>query len=410
MLFDEKSRQLSVEAVKGLKKHTIRITKINVDEDIIQGIIERKAAIFPLELEETLPIKILFQKMAEKVEGDIVLSIPLVAKKNLVGLVNLGRRESEAPFKQADLQFLYTLAGPAAMAIHNANLYRKKIEEEKLRVIEHKQAEEALQKAHGELEVKVEERTSELKKKTGELEQANIQLKELDRLKSMFIASMSHELRTPLNSIIGFTGLILQGISGEVTEDQRKELTMVKSSANHLLALINDVIDVSKIEAGQIDLIINEFDLVDLMREVKGLFTVAIDKKGLKLLLKMPERLAVKSDARRVKQVIMNLVSNALKFTDKGKIEIKITKKDKIAEVSVADTGTGIKKENMDKLFKQFSRIYIKGRPIVEGTGLGLYLSQKIAGLLGGQIKAESELDKGSVFTFTLSLEFSEVT
>ncbi len=144
MLFDEKSRQLSVEAVKGLKRHTIRKTRINVNKDIIQGIIERKAAIFLSELEETLPIKILFQKMAEKAGGDIVLSIPLVIKKDLLGLVNLSGREFETPFKQKDLRFLYTLADYIAMAIQNANLYRKKIEVEKLRTIEYKRAEEAL--------------------------------------------------------------------------------------------------------------------------------------------------------------------------------------------------------------------------------------------------------------------------
>lgn len=148
MLFDEKSRQLSVKAVKGLKKHTIRKTEIDVDKDIIQGIIERKAAIFLSELEETLPIKILFQEMVEKVGADIVLSIPLAIKNNLVGLVNLGKRESETPFKQADLRFLYILAEQVTLAIENAGLYRK-------------------------LEAKVEERTKNLKEKTEKLERMN---------------------------------------------------------------------------------------------------------------------------------------------------------------------------------------------------------------------------------------------
>jgi len=148
MLFDEKSRQLSVEAVKGLKRHTIRKTKIDVDKDIIQGIIERKAAIFLSKLEETLPKKILFQEMVEKVGGDIVLSIPLAIKNNLVGLVNLGKREFETPFKQADLRFLYILAEQVALAIVNASLYR-------------------------ELEAKVEERTKNLKEKTEKLERMN---------------------------------------------------------------------------------------------------------------------------------------------------------------------------------------------------------------------------------------------
>lgn len=248
-----------------------------------------------------------------------------------------------------------------------------------------------------------------LKRISKELEQSNIRLEEIDRLKSMFIASMSHELRTPLNSIIGFTGIILQGMSGEITEDQRKELTMVKNSANHLLALINDVIDVSKIETDQVELFIEELNIAGLMQGVMESFKVAVDEKNIKLSLEMPERLIIKGDQRRIKQVVMNLLSNAVKFTDRGEIEIKVKKKDEEVVVSVADTGMGIKKESMKRLFKQFSRIYVKGRPVIEGTGLGLYLSKKIVDLLGGQIKAESEFGKGSMFTFTFPLKYKEV-
>jgi signal transduction histidine kinase len=266
-------------------------------------------------------------------------------------------------------------------------------------ITQRKQVEEALQKAHDELEVKVTERTRELT-------QANIRLKELDHLKSMFIASMSHELRTPLNSIIGLTGIILQGISGEITEVQRKELTMVKNSADLLLALINDVIDVSKIEADQVEFVIGEFDLADLMQEVRDFFTVSVDKKGIHLFIETPERLIIKSDRRRTKQVVMNLVSNAVKFTEEGEITVKAAKKDEGIEVSVVDTGIGIKKENIEMLFKQFSRIHVEGMTRVEGTGLGLYLSKKIANLLGGEISAESEFKKGSKFNFTLPLKY----
>lgn len=249
----------------------------------------------------------------------------------------------------------------------------------------------------------------DVKKYAEQLEHVNIRLQEMDRLKSVFLASMSHELRTPLNSIIGFTGMILKGMSGKITEDQRKELTMVQNSANHLLTLINDVIDVSKIETGKVELLIEELNLVDLMQEVKESFKIAVDVKNLKLSLEMPERLIIKSDERRIKQVIMNLISNAVKFTDRGEIEIKVKKKDERVKVSVADTGVGIKKEDIKKLFKQFSRIYIEGKPLTEGTGLGLYLSKKIVDLLDGQIKAESEFGKGSKFTFTFPLEYKEV-
>jgi signal transduction histidine kinase len=166
----------------------------------------------------------------------------------------------------------------------------------------------------------------QLNQKSEELEKANIRLKELDRLKSMFIASMSHELRTPLNSIIGFTGIILQGIVGPISEEQKKQLAMVKSSANHLLSLINDVIDISKIESGKVELYIEEFDLSYLMKDVIKSFEIAAEKTGLQLALNIPEELIMKSDERRVRQVIMNLVSNAVKFTEHGSVRVTVRK------------------------------------------------------------------------------------
>ena len=248
------------------------------------------------------------------------------------------------------------------------------------------------------------EAVRELANRTEELGQANIRLQELDRLKSIFIASMSHELRTPLNSIIGFTGIILQGIAGEINEEQRKQLTMVKNSANHLLELISDIIDLSKIEAGKVELRIREFNLSDLIRKLEESSRISVAEKGLKLSVEVPDRLIVKSDERRTKQILFNFVSNAVKFTDTGEISIKAAKRGGGVEVSVRDTGIGIKKDHMERLFKAFSRIRNEGVPFREGTGLGLYLSKKIAHLLHGEIRAESEIGKGSVFTFSLPL------
>lgn len=264
-----------------------------------------------------------------------------------------------------------------------------------------KKSREELEKYREHLEELVKERTKGLKI-------ANFKLQELDRLKSMFIASMSHELRTPFNSIIGFTGIILQGMSGEINNEQRKQLTLVKNSANHLLALINDIIDISKVEAGKAELVIEEFDLIALVEEVRDSFNVAAAEKGFKVSLKIPETLVIKSDERRTKQVIVNLVGNAVKFTDEGEIEINVIKKDRMMELSVKDTGIGIREEDMGKLFKAFSQITTRGR-LEEGTGLGLYLSKKIANLLGGDIRAESEFGKGSVFTLILPLKHKEV-
>lgn len=277
-----------------------------------------------------------------------------------------------------------------------------------LDITERKRREEELKKYRDHLEDLVKERTRQLEEKTQELSQANTRLKELDHLKSMFIASMSHELRTPLNSIIGFTGIILMGLTGEINEEQRKQLTMARKSADHLLTLINDVIDVSKIEAGKFKPSVTIFDLAALIREVKDIFSLTATEKGLPIILYIPEKLSLASDERRVKQVLVNLVGNALKFTYTGKIEIYLSCEKQLVQVSVKDTGPGIKKEDMDKLFKAFSRITPKGEALKEGTGLGLYLSQKIVELLGGRLWAESEPDQGSTFYFTLPLSIKD--
>ncbi len=272
-------------------------------------------------------------------------------------------------------------------------------------ITEQKKAENELEEYKEHLEELVRERTDELRERTTELEQANIRLQELDRLKSMFIATMSHELRTPLNSIIGFTGILLQGMTGEITDEQQKQLRIVQTSAHHLLDLINDVIEISKIEAGKAELRIEEFDLAELVRETGDSFTPAAAQKHLMISLDIPEVFLIESDKRKIKQVITNLVSNALKYTDTGEIEIRVTKNEKTAEISVKDTGIGIKAGDMEKLFQSFRQIHTEGR-LNEGTGLGLYLTKKILDLLGGGITVKSVFGKGSVFSFTIPLKY----
>jgi len=323
------------------------------------------------------------------------------------------------------LKLLETVSSQIAIAVENARLYEETVNHAEI------------------MEDRVRERTAELNEsqralmnlfedlniKSDELQKANLRLQELDQLKSMFIASMSHELRTPLNSIIGFTGIILQGMSGKITEEQRKQLSMVQSSGRHLLALINDVIDISKIEAGKVELSIKEFDLSGVIRSVKDSFDPALAEKGLKLSIEMPEKLGIKSDERRTKQVLMNLLSNAIKFTDQGGVRITAQRvkswefgvpptpslplgvgrvregvSEDFIQISVKDTGVGIKKEDMVYLFEPFYKIPVGGRFLQEGTGLGLYLSKKVVDLLGGRLEAESEYGKGSRFVFTLPL------
>jgi len=243
--------------------------------------------------------------------------------------------------------------------------------------------------------------------RTKELEQANIRLKELDRLKSMFIASMSHELRTPLNSIIGFTGIILQGLSGEINTEQRKQLGMVYGNAKHLLELINDILDLSKIEAKKMKIFPRKFDIRKVVDEAVGTVYPTIKEKGLELIIRMPENSSeIYSDRAKAEQVLINLLSNAAKFTNQGRIEVEghLEAGGKELVVSVSDTGIGIKESDLDSIFDVFRQLYKPYEKKPEGTGLGLSISKKLVEMLGGRIWVSSQYGKGSKFSFSLPL------
>ncbi|MHA2390646.1 MAG: sensor histidine kinase [Promethearchaeota archaeon] len=233
-------------------------------------------------------------------------------------------------------------------------------------------------------------------------------MKELDRLQSIFLASISHELKTPLTSIIGFTKMMLKGRVGEINEEQEKQLNIILTSANHLHELINDAIDVNKIEAEKLDVKKSKYNLVEELMTLKEAFTLAIEKKELGFLIDAPEILIICNDRKRINQILVNLIGNAIKFTEEGKISVIIRKINTTVEIAVKDTGPGIKKENLDKIFKPFSRIIEPGK-VKEGTGLGLYLSKKLANLLGGEIYVQTEYGKGSTFTLMLKLEEEKI-
>ncbi|MCX5814300.1 MAG: ATP-binding protein [Proteobacteria bacterium] len=239
--------------------------------------------------------------------------------------------------------------------------------------------------------------------RTAELAEAMEEAKAADRLKSAFLATMSHELRTPLNSIIGFTGILLQGLVGQLNEEQKKQMGMVHTSANHLLSLISGVLDISKIEAGQLQVELEEFDLPASVKKVEQVIRPLAEKKGLDLIVDIaPDIGMIRSDMRRVEQVFLNLLSNAIKFTEKGSVTATCSTGPGIVIVRVKDTGIGICNEDIDKLFKPFSQIDIGLTRKYEGTGLGLSICKKLVNILGGDIWVESEYGKGSVFTFTL--------
>nr|MDO8112773.1 ATP-binding protein [Candidatus Sigynarchaeota archaeon] len=216
-------------------------------------------------------------------------------------------------------------------------------------------------------------------------------------------ATMSHELRTPLNSIIGFTGILQQEMVGPLNAEQKKQLGMVRDSSSHLLNLINDVLDLSKIEAGQMQISAETFDLHASIEKCIKTIQPQAEKKGLATDVEIAPKIgSIKSDQRRVEQIILNLLSNAIKFTEKGKVRVECSMKEGKVLVRVIDTGIGIKKTDTDKLFKPFRQIDTNITRKYEGTGLGLSICKRLVELLGGNIDVESELGKGSTFFFTL--------
>lgn len=332
-------------------------------------------------------------------------ALPLLSGGEVIGIIGLASDE-ERDF-EAQAEFLETLTSTVAVGMSNALFY------------------EQIQQYANELEARVAERTTELTERMAEVEtlnQAMIALTEdlqiavtkaesADRLKSAFLATMSHELRTPLNSIIGFSGIILQGLAGPLNPEQDKQLNMVYDSARHLLALINDVLDISKIEAGQLEIAAEPFDVRQAIESALQTVTPLAEKKGLALVAEVsPEVGQITSDRRRVEQILINLVNNAIKFTDAGQVTVTtellsaIENRPSQIRIQVADTGIGIKPENMGKLFKPFQQVETGLARSHEGTGLGLSICQRLVELLGGEIWVESQWGVGSSFIFTLPL------
>ena len=292
-------------------------------------------------------------------------ALPIQRGDDVLGVIGIASKEERDFSVQSS--FLETISHEISIGLQNALLY------------------EQVQKHADELEEKVEERTAELAI-------ARDKAEESDRLKSAFLATMSHELRTPLNSIIGFTGIILQELAGPLNDEQTKQLGMVQTSARHLLDLINDVLDISKIEAGQIEISARPFIFKESVEKVIKTVSPMAEKKGLRLNSFIePGINEIVSDKRRIEQILINLVNNAIKFTDHGEVNIKCCVMDGYIETGISDTGIGIKPEDMKKLFRSFSQIDTGLTRQHEGTGLGLSICKKLVDLLGGEIWVESE-------------------
>jgi len=269
-------------------------------------------------------------------------------------------------------------------------------QQREVEVRERRRAMSALERARDELEERVAERTHQLSVAKEAAESA-------DRIKSAFLATMSHELRTPLNSIIGFSGILRQGLAGELNPEQNKQLGMVQKSAQHLLALINDVLDISKIEAGQLRLAEESFALEPLLMNALELVRPAAEQKGLRLRSVIPPALPeVRGDRRRTEQVALNLLNNAIKFTDQGEVAVLVEPEEGRIRVAIRDTGIGIPEESLEEIFEPFRQIDTGLSRRHEGTGLGLSISRRLMELMHGWLRVRSVVGEGSVFEFSL--------
>jgi GAF domain-containing protein len=294
-----------------------------------------------------------------------ILAVPMVREDHLIGCLGV-TRNSPGEFPAATIELLRTFATQSALAIQNARLFR-------------------------------------------EIEQKSRQLEAASQHKSEFLANMSHELRTPLNAIIGFSEVLSERMFGELNEKQEEYLKDIHASGQHLLSLINDILDLSKIEAGKMELELSNFDLPITIDNALTLIRERAARRSIALHTAVDERLGqIQADERKLRQVLLNLLSNAIKFTPEGgRINIGAKPVDGSIEVSVSDTGVGIAPEDQEAVFEEFRQVGPADKKI-EGTGLGLALSRKFIELHGGKIWVKSEVGVGSTFTFTIPVRRGE--
>ncbi len=267
---------------------------------------------------------------------------------------------------------------------------------------------EQLKTGADELQMRVQSATAELATQNELLRRQAIELEQASRLKSQFLANMSHEFRTPLNAILGYTHMLLQGVAGDLPPNVKRQLQRIDSNGRHLLTIINEILDITRIEAGKMPMQISEFDLNELVSEVMTELDPVIARSRLTVLSQLsPEGPIMQSDRQKVKQIVVNLLSNALKFTHHGAIEIAVGPEvpDGMASIAVTDTGIGIAPEHHEKIFEDFRQVDDSPSRQYGGTGLGLAICRRLAHALGGRISLESRVGQGSTFTLTIPVD-----
>jgi PAS domain S-box-containing protein len=318
----------------------------------------------------------------QRYRGEIQLADPITGRALPVEAL-AGTILSE----QGELMWVVTILHDLTEALEKARLY------------------EQLKEASAELERKVQEATAELAEQNELLRRQHIALEQASALKSQFLANMSHEFRTPLNAILGYTHMLLHGVSGPVSDPQRKSLTRIDSNSRHLLALINDILDITRIEAGRMPLNLTTFAIPDLIDEVMSELEPIIKRSNLTVSARIQGRVPqLKSDRQKVKQIVLNLLSNALKFTPQGAVTIRAScdARSRMVHIAVRDTGVGIPDDDQSKVFEDFRQLDSSPARGYGGTGLGLSICRRLSQMLGGSIELQSEAGRGSTFTLQL--------
>ncbi|MFB1481239.1 ATP-binding protein [Corallococcus sp. RDP092CA] len=269
-------------------------------------------------------------------------------------------------------------------------------------VLERARLLERVKEVSSELEARVQAATAELAEQNEKLRRQAIQLEQASAAKSQFLANMSHEFRTPLNAILGYTNMLLQGVSGEMTPPQRRNLTRIDSNGRHLLEVINEILDITRIEAGRMPLHLSDFGIPELLQEVMAEMDPIIARSKLAVETRLDEGLpGVWSDRQKVKQIVLNLLSNALKFTHEGGVQVLAEYQNATGTVaiSVKDTGIGIDVSNQEKIFEDFQQVDSSPTRAYGGTGLGLSICRRLAEMIGGRVSLQSAPGQGSTFT-----------
>jgi signal transduction histidine kinase len=339
------------------------VAPIRIDSRIVQWLNQTGRVLVKEEAKLNPEIAAYFEAAENELEAiNAALIVPLKIEGKLTGILLVGEKLSGDIFDDQELEVLAVLANQVAISLENARLYE-------------------------------------------ELSETNAELMQASRLKSQFLASMSHELRTPLNSIIGFSKVLLNRFDGELTERQETYIRSVHNSGAHLLQLINGILDFSRIEAGKLEMISEEVDLHELIDECIESSMPLARGKQMKVEKNVPLELPpLSGDRTKIKQILLNLLSNAIKFTGQGRVLVSVVPEPDVIRVSVADTGIGIREDDLARLFEPFQQL---DNPVVRsagGTGLGLAISKKFVELHGGRIWAESRENQGSTFHFTIPL------